>query len=242
LDKKTLSAEKFYELLVHDKHHPVSSQPSPQSIESMYELMSTHYDYTFALHVSQALSGFYASAEKIAEKFPNLQIINSRHLSGSQGLIVMRLAQEIEKGATASEIKQQIPQWINKTKILTDIDTLKYFVRGGRISALKGMAAKLLNLKPIISVDEDGKGIAIGKSYSRKQNMKKIIKMVAALANQGNIWNYSIIHAKAPERANLYAEKLTDIFGKQPAFIAPISPVVGVHNGIGSVAICLMLE
>ena len=242
LDKQTLTADKFYYLLEHDKNHPVSSQPSPKAIDSIYEMMSNHYKYSFALHISKELSGLFASAETIANKYDNIGIINSKHLSGSQGLLILRLAQEIEKGKTVAELKDLIPQWIEKTKILTDIDTLKYFVRGGRISTLKGLAAQLLNLKPIISVDSNGKGIAIGKSYSRKQNMKSIIKMISDYAEQGKVWNYAVVHAKAPDRAELYANKLQQIFNKEPAFIVNISPVIGVHNGIGSVAVCLMLE
>ena len=157
-------------------------------------------------------------------------------------MIGLRLAEKIGKGKTESELKVLIPEWIAKTKILTDIDTLKYFVRGGRISTLKGFAAQLLNLKPIISVDKNGKGIALGKSYSRKQNMKQIIRMITAFAGKNPVWNYAIVHAKADERANEYAEKLREIFKNKPAYIVNISPVVGVHNGIGSVGICLMLK
>ncbi|MBI9113203.1 DegV family protein [Maridesulfovibrio ferrireducens] len=242
LDKKTLSAANFYNLLEEDKNHPVSSQPSPSTIDTMYEMMSSNYKSTFALHLSKELSGFYASAEIIAKKYANIDIINSKHLSGSQGLLVLRLAEEIEKGTTESDLRVMIPQWIAKTKILTDIDTLKYFVRGGRISTLKGLAAQLLNLKPIISVDKNGKGIALGKSYSRKQNMKQIIKMITDFAGNKPVWNYAIVHAKADERANQYADKLKQVFEKEPAFIVNISPVIGVHNGIGSVAVCLMLK
>ncbi len=242
LDKQTINSDNFYYLLEHDKNHPVSSQPTPKAIDSIYEMMNNNYQHTFAIHISSQLSGLYASARALVANYPNIEIINSKHLSGSLGLIVLRLAKEIEKGASPSEISSKIPLWINKTRILTDIDTLKYFVKGGRISSLKGLAAQILNLKPIISVDEAGKGIAIGKSYSRKQNMKSIISKIEDFAGKGKVWNYAIVHAKAPERARMYADKLAISLKKEAAFIAPISPVIGVHNGIGSVAVCIMLD
>ena len=107
---------------------------------------------------------------------------------------------------------------------------------------MKGFAAKLLNVKPIVSLDSEGKGVAFGKSFSRKGNMKKIIKIISAMQAHGEIWNYAIVHSQAPERANVYAEQLTHILDKQPAYIMNISPVVGVHNGIGALAIGVMYQ
>ncbi len=242
LDKQTITSDNFYYLLEHDRNHPVSSQPSPKAIESIYEMMNNNYQHTFAIHISKELSGLYSSAKNLSKKFDKVEVINSKHLSGSLGLLVLRLAIEIDKGRDYFQIKADLPQWISKTKILTDINTLKYFVRGGRISTLKGFAAQMLNIKPIISLDENGKGIAIGKSHSRKQNMKTIISKITDFAEGGKVWNYAILHAKAPQRAKEYADKLTLILKKEPAFTLAISPVIGVHNGIGSVAVCIMLE
>jgi hypothetical protein len=115
-------------------------------------------------------------------------------------------------------------------------------VRGGRVSPLKGLVAKLLNLKPIISLDEEGKGIAFGKSFSRKGNMDKIKKLVTEFGQKDRVWNYAIVHARALDRAQDYAADIEKILGKAPAYIQEISPVVGAHNGIGVVGIGIMHE
>jgi hypothetical protein len=240
LDNITINSEQFYKMLETDKHHPVSSQPSPQVVQNMYDLMSQNYEKVYAVHVSKHLSGIFSSAQSLSQEFSNIRVVNSKHLSGTEGLLVLRIAQAIEQGLQENEIDATIDEWIEKSTILTDIDTLKYLVRGGRISPAKGVIAKILNLKPIVSVDKDGKGIAIGKSFNRKQNFTKIMGMLKQIATQNDIWNYSIVHAKNETRAQQYAEKLTQIFGKEPAYIMPISPVIGVHNGIGTVAVCVM--
>jgi DegV family protein with EDD domain len=132
--------------------------------------------------------------------------------------------------------------WVAKTKLLVDIATLKYMVRGGRVSPLKGFVAGLLNLKPIISLDAEGKAAAYGKSFSRRSNMKKILGMVREFAAEGKVRSYAIVHARDPERVARYAEGIAGIIGAKPDFVMDISPVIGVHNGIGVVGIAMMHE
>jgi DegV family protein with EDD domain len=115
-------------------------------------------------------------------------------------------------------------------------------VRGGRVSPLKGLLAGLLNIKPIISLDGEGRAVAVGKSFSRRRNMKKIVQMIGRAAAGRRVWNYAVVHAQNPYRALHYAEELGPVLGRKPAFIMDISPVIGVHNGIGVVGICLMFE
>jgi fatty acid-binding protein DegV len=72
--------------------------------------------------------------------------------------------------------------------------------------------------------------------------MKKIVQMVKGMAAEGKIWNYAIVHAQNLERAEMYAHSLEEILHKKPAFIMDLSPVIGVHNGIGVVGIGVMYE
>jgi fatty acid-binding protein DegV len=72
--------------------------------------------------------------------------------------------------------------------------------------------------------------------------MAKIVGLIRREAEGKRVWNYAIVHAQNPYRALHYAEELGPILGRKPAFIMDISPVIGVHNGIGVVGICLMFE
>ncbi len=244
LDKKTISSEQFYDKLKHSKHHPVSSQPSPQRIADYFEFLSSNYQNSISVHISSKLSGLFNLSSKVAlnHNNSNIQVIKSRHLSVSQGLIVLKIAREIEAGRAYNEIINNSESWIKNTKILTDVNTLKYLVRGGRISPLKGTIANLLNLKPIVSVDETGKGIAYGKSFSRKANMNKIINTIAEAHKNNVILSYAIVHAEEEKRAQEYASELTKIIGLKPEYVMSLSPVIGVHNGPGTVAIGYMTE
>ncbi len=242
LDKKTIDPHQFYNMLKTEKIHPVSSQPSPKEVENVLDFMSGNYQRVYAVHISQKLTGIFQAASKISEKYSNIKPLDTRHLSVSEGLIVLRIAEAIKSGVSASEIDENLEDWVAKARILTDVNTLKYLVRGGRVSPFKGHLATALNLKPILSVDNEGKAAAYGKSFSRRQNMKKIIAAVADMVKDNEVWNYAIVHADAEDRAQIYCEKLTDLLKKEPAYVMPLSPVLGVHNGIGAVAVGLMLK
>ena len=244
LDKKTISSKQFYEKLRNNPNHPSSSQPSPQRVKDYIDFLAQNYPKSIAVHISSKLTGICNLSKAAAAKTTasNITVLDSKQLSVSEGLVVLRIAREIEAGTSYEEILERSKKWIENTKILTDIDTLKYMVRGGRVSPLKGKIARILNLKPIVSLDEKGIGIAFGKSFSRKANMNKIIYTIAATHKKHRISNYAIVHAEADKRAKEYAFRLTRIIGKEPEYIMSLSPVVGVHNGPGTVGIGFMKE
>ncbi len=242
LDKVTITPEQFYTLLKTYREHPKSSQPSLKTVQNLFSFLASHYESIIVVNISDKLSGAFKLSQEASSTIQNkkISVIDSRHLSVSLGLVVLRIAEEILKGKTHQEIVRRAEEWILNTKILVDIQTLKYMVRGGRISPIKGFLAKILNLKPIVSLDSDGKGVAFGKSFSRRGNMKKILRKIKDMADEEILWKYAIVHAQSRERAEMYAEKMKGCIKQDPAYIVDISPVIGVHNGIGAVGIALM--
>ena len=242
LDKFTIQPETFYDLLRHSDVSPKSSVPALKVMDTAMRFLDTQYDKSICLHISSQLSSIYQTGYKLAEKHQNVAVIDSRHLSVSQGLLLLRIARAIESEMPYESIIKQANEWSSKTFIYTDIATLKYMIRSGRVSPLKGFIANLMNVKPIVSVDKDGKGIAWGKSFSRKANMHKILDLLSDLSKNNEIWEYAIVHSDAEARANQYAARLKAITGKAPVYIMPLSPVIGVHNGLGTVAVGISLK
>jgi len=245
LDKLTITPEQFYTLLKTRREHPKSSQASVALVQNLFSYLSTFYKSILVFQLSDKLSGACAYSRQAAETVKNkkISVIDSRNLSVSLGLVVMRSADALSQGMTHEEIVEKADEWIAKTRLWVDIATLKYMVRGGRISPMKGLLGKLLNLKPIVTLDEEGRALPFGKSFSRKANMKKILQLVCEeTKTRGKVWRYAIVHAQNLPRAQAYAQKLGPLLGKPPAYIMDVSPVVGVHNGIGVVGIALMYE
>lgn len=244
LDKVTLTPEKFYEILETSPVMPKSSQPTPKAVQDMLSFLTTHYASIVAWTISEKLSGLNALFQKAAGEYPpgKVAVFNSRQLSASLGLLVLKTAEALRNGASAAEIEAAAPGWVEKTRIWVDVRTLKYMVRGGRVSPLKGLLAKVLNIKPIVTLDAEGKAAAAGKSFSRRGNMKKIVSLIGREADRGKVWKYGLVHARNRDRAEEYSLRLKERLGLDPAFIIDISPVIGVHNGIGAVGIAMMME
>lgn len=244
LDKLTITPEKLYQLMSREEILPQSAQPSPRTIENWLSFLSSHYEAILVLTISSGLSGYHNLVKKAAEKLADskVRVVDTRHLSGSFGLIVERLLQHWTEARDLEELASLVEELASKTELLVDIRTLKYLVRGGRVSPAKGLLARLLNLKPIITLDEKGRAVSAGKSFSRKQNFKKILKLIREKQQQRPIHSFSLVHVSEPRRAEAYAREIEKICGKKASFILDASPVVGVHNGPGSVGICLSYE
>lgn len=244
LDKLTISPEKLYELLEKEEILPRSAQPAPKTLENWFSFLLTHFEAVLVMTISGGLSGYYNLVRTVADKFPpdKVRVVDSRHLSGTYGLIVQRLLQEWPETQDLDKLASLADSLSRKTELLVDIRTLKYMVKGGRVSPMKGLLARLLNIKPIITLDEQGRATAAGKSFSRKQNFKKILKMVREKHRAHPIHSFSVVHVRNLERAEAYAREIEKICGRPVSFIQDVSPVVGVHNGIGAVGICLSYE
>jgi len=244
LDKLTISPRRIYKMLAEEEIMPGSAQPSPKTIENWFSFLSSHYDSILVLTISSALSGFYNLVKAVAEKFPEkkIRIVDSRHISGSSGLIVERLLENWSDSQDVDELARRAEELAAKTEILVDIKTLKYLVKGGRVSPMKGLLAKLLNIKPIITINKLGQAVPCRQSFSRRQNFKKILKMIRKKQAAHPVHSFSIVHAGNRPRAEAYAREIELITGRPVSFIEEASPVVGVHNGLGAVGVCLSYE
>jgi len=246
LDKVTIEPDRFYDLLRTRRDVPKSAQPAQAHVQRALEFLTAHYDAVVAVSISGGLTGFHAqilqAREALGLDASRVAVVDSRNLSVSEGLIVLRIAEAVRAGRPFGEIARDAEDWVAKTRLWVDVKTLKYMVRGGRVSPAKGFLAAVLNIKPIVTLDAAGKAAILGKSFSRRANMKKILGLIREATAGRPVWNYGVVHAQNPFRARRYAEALEAMLGKKPAFISDVSPVVGAHNGIGVVGVALTFE
>ncbi|MBE0700661.1 MAG: DegV family EDD domain-containing protein [Acholeplasmataceae bacterium] len=239
LDKVTIHSSRFYDMMNTLKVYPTSSQPNAKSLENFFSFLTTYYREIIVLTVSQKMSGTYQAFVDAAAKFEkqHIKVVDSRQNSGAEGLLVLKAAQMIESGKKLDDVVSSLEQLRQQTKILVSVKTLKYMVRSGRVSKVTGLVGKILNLKPVISIDEEGNGIIFDKGLSLRSSNKKIRKHVEEIQESYGIDTYAIVHANAPERALEYAEIYESIIGKKPEYTMDISTIVAMNAGIGTVAI-----
>ncbi|MCU0407593.1 MAG: DegV family EDD domain-containing protein [Bacteroidales bacterium] len=247
LDKVTIKPEQFYTLLEENKFYPKSSQVNEKAFENVYSHLSSHYDSIIAIHLSDKLSGTYNSSRKAAESISRefgkpISVINSKNLSGALGLIVLRSARAIEEGRSHEDVVAMTEKWVSDTRIFVSVRDIKYLIRGGRLSASKGLIARILNINPIVSIDESGKAIVFDKSFNQKANMEKVMGHIRKISGGRNIWNYIVLHANNSEAASWYSQKMSALTEKEPASVVNISPIIGANAGIGAAAVALIYE
>jgi DegV family protein with EDD domain len=247
LDKVTIRPEQFYNLLKENKDYPKSSQVNEKSFINLYSHLASHYDSIIAVHLSDKLSGTFNSSEKaalaISKEFNKpISVINSRNLSGALGLITLRTAQAIELGFSHDQIVEMSEKWVKNTRIFVSVRDIKYLIRGGRLSAAKGLIARILNINPIVSIDESGKAIVFDKAFNQKANMEKVMGHVRKLIQEKTIWNYIVLHANNNEAAQWYSEKMEILTGKKPVSVVNISPIIGANAGIGATSVALLFD
>jgi len=247
LDKVTITSNQFYKLLDESPDFPKSSQINERTFTNLYANLASQYDAIVAIHLTQQFSGTFLSSQKAAEKISKefqkpIKVIDSKTLSGALGLIVLRTAQAIENGTSIVQLIPSIEHWIEQSKIYVSVKTLKYMVKGGRVSHTKGLIAKLLNINPIVSMDENGNSIVFGKAFSHQANMKKVLKQIEVLTKTNKLWNYIVLHANNEEGAHWLADEMRKLYNKEPISLVNISPVIGMNAGIGTTSIALLTE
>ena len=244
LDKVTIRPDQFYGLLETSPVHPKTAVPPVMTAQNLFSFLASHYESIIAITLSDKLSGVYNMCVQAAAHFQGktIRVIDSRAISASIGLLVAKASDMAEAGAPHDEIVRAIEAAVPNTQLLVDVATMKYFVRSGRVSPVKGLIGRLLKVKPIITLDETGKATEGGKSFSRKANMAKILAQVRKKAAERDLEGYAVVHARNPERAALYGKRLTELLGREPAYIMDVAPVIGVHAGVGTVGVALLTK
>ena len=247
LDKVTIQPEQFYALLKENKDYPKSSQVNEKSFTNLYSHLASHYDSVIAIHLSEKLSGTFNSSQKaalaISKEFNKpIAVINSKNLSGALGLVVLRTAQAIEAGYSHDQIVNMAQNWSDHVRLFVSVKSIKYLVRGGRVSAVRGLIARILNINPIVSIDESGKPIVFDKTFNQKANMEKVMGYITKINQKNTIWNYIVLHANNPDAAQWYSKKMESLTNKKPASVVNISPIIGANAGIGAAAVSLLFD
>lgn len=243
LDRLTIHPSQVYDLVENSSCFPKTSQPTAKMFERLYGELLERYKNIISIHTSSRLSGTFETAVRAARSVDSdrIKLIDSRHLSGSLGLIVVRTAIELENHPDSIDsVLEKLPEWCDKAENLVSVRTLDFMVKGGRVSRAGGAIASFLNLKPIVSVDKSGASKLYGNAFSVAGNLRKIQKMVENFNTKSPLLWYAIVHAQEPAGAMDMARRLERILGFPPLYIDEISAVVGLNAGRGAVSVVTM--
>ncbi len=247
LDKITLRPEHFYSLLEESPDHPKTAQINEKAFTNLYSHLASHYDSIIAIHLSDKLSGTIGNSQRAAQAISRefhkpITVINSRNVSGALGLVVLRVAQAIELGFTHDQVVAMTEEWVQKVRIFISVKDIRYLIRGGRLSATKGFIARILNINPVVTIDETGKAVVFDKAFNNKILMEKVMSYISGMVREKKMWNYIILHANDNEAARWYTQRMEELTSKKPVSVVNISPVIGANSGAGASAIAILCD
>ncbi|PQP87748.1 DegV family protein [Paenibacillus sp. AR247] len=241
-DGVDISAEVFYKRLVQSEQLPTTSQASPADYMQVYQEIMNEYPGSpiISIHISSGLSGTYQSAtiaKSMLEGDPDITIVDSKSASYGFGLLVVHAARLAAEGRTVEEIVRSVEEVRRQRKLYFLVDTLEYLQKGGRIGKAAAMIGNLLNIKPILSIDEEGIIYAVEKVRGRKKALARILERFREdLGGVQNI-NVAVGHTADPASAEPVLEDLSRDFRLQEVVLTNIGPVVGTHVGPGTLAV-----
>ena len=232
-DRLDISPQEVYDNL--EKEVPKTSLPSAQETEeTLNKLEEEGYTHVICISISSGLSGSFNAIRLALEDHPKLTsfVYDSKILAYPQGEIVLEVAKLIKEGKSFEEIVKEIPEIRKRVIGYFTINTLEYLKRGGRIGRLAGTVGELLNLKPIITTDEDGVYYNVAKVRGRKQSLSKMTELLKEYLAKGKC-EVAVLHAGCEDEAIKYMNSLKNLTNVVSIKIAEISPALGIHGGPG---------
>ncbi|GGE60443.1 DegV family protein [Priestia taiwanensis] len=191
---------------------------------------------------SSELSGTYQSSllikDEVKDKYPDfdIEIIDAKCASLGQGLVVLKAAERAAEGTTKEELTAYVRSLANHMEHIFTVDDLQYLVRGGRVSKVAGFIGGLLNIKPILHVEE-GKLVPIEKIRGSKKVLKRMLELIAERGENLQDQTIGITHGDDEEAALALKALLEERFGCQSFIIHSIGAAIGAHAGPGTLTV-----
>ena len=244
LDGYSFESKDFYQRLKNFATYPKTSCSNVAYIAEKIAPLASHYNHVIIISIARAMSGTYESFNIVAKNYTNVTVIDSKTYSGAQGLLLHYAAKLIAAKLELATIVNLLHNAIKTTFIFGVINKFESIIRSGRMNKIVGRIAEFSNIKPIISIDADGKGFVLSKCFSKAAAFKKLINIINHKIGKSSmiLEEYCIVHADATEQALQLAQITTAAFNQPPIYIEPVSLAIGLHAGHGCIALAVVLR
>ena len=238
-DGVTIHKEEFYRRLVESDELPTTSQATPASFDQVFREVAANGDSAVVVCLSSKLSGTYQSACIAAESYDNIYVVDSQSVAIGTGVLAQYAVDCADAGISAREIAQKLEKKKADVTVIALLDTLEYLKKGGRISKTVAFAGGVLNIKPVVTV-QDGVVALIGKARGSRNGNNLLVEKInqsggvdfslpVLLGYTG--LNSALLDKYVEDSRGLWAEKLDSI----PKTL--LCSIIGTHVGPGAVAV-----
>ena len=241
-DNREMDLPLFYDMLRAGELATTSAVNVAEYTQAVEPILQEKKDVLILAFSSGLSSTYQASvlaAEELREKYPDRKIYTVDTLCASmgQGLLVYLAVQEQRKGRSIEEVRD----WAESTKLNLchqfTVDDLHFLKRGGRVSSATAVVGSMLQIKPVLHVDDEGHLISVGKARGRQASLKALVDKMEKTVTQAGKQMVFISHGDCRKDAVTVADMVKERLGVQEVRINHIGPVIGAHAGPGTVAL-----
>ncbi len=239
LDGVDITPQEVYERM--GQEIPKTSLPDGEQIlRKLDQIKADGYEQLIVITLSSGLSGTNNLIHLIADTYEGMEIfiLDTKNIAIGAGFHAIQAARYIEQGLSFSTIQEKLQRDIKNVKIFFVVETLEYLQKGGRIGLVASLLGNALNLKPVISCNEEGVYYTVTKVRGRKQSISRTMELAKAYAQGHPRIHLAVCHGGAPELAAAVEATMKEALRGYEVFISSqISPALGVHTGPGLIGI-----
>lgn len=236
-DRKEITPGEVYARLKHEM--PKTSLPHSQDVlELMDKYKQQGATDAIFVSVSSGLSGTrdFISLLTRGRETPRVHVFDSRGLSLVEGYLALEAKRMADDDCSVQDILDRLLELRESTFGMFVVRSLEYLVKGGRIGRVEGRMGALLDIKPLISLDDNGVYYSVDKARGFKRALAKMVRHATDACGAKTV-QVAVIHGDAAEEAQTLAQELKKLLRIDKLIIAPCSPVLGAHSGPGLLGI-----
>jgi DegV family protein with EDD domain len=244
-DRLELRPEEFYRRLREARDLPTTSQPAPAEFVRILRDARAEADEVVGVLLGGNLSGTFGSAQAAvrAAGISGVHLVDSRSASLGQGMLALRGAELAEAGQTGAEVVRELERVRGRSGMLLTVDRFDYLLRSGRVSRGKAWIGGMLDVKPILTLDETGRVVPLDRVRGREQTVPRVLSWLdRRLTPRPTVLRFGVAHADAPEVAERVRAALVAAYRPRDCFVSLATGVLASHVGPGAWAIFYQVE
>jgi DegV family protein with EDD domain len=244
-DRVELRPEEFYRRLRIAKELPTTSQPTPGDFVRVFRDVLQEADEIVAVLLSAGLSGTYQSAQAAVRSggLGRVHLVDSASASLGAGMLALRAAELAESGWRADDIAAELRRLRSRSGVFITVDRYDNLIRSGRVSRGKAWLGGMLDVRPILSLNAEGRVVPVDRVRGRENVVPRVLSLLERrLTPRPRVVRFGVAHADAPETAERVRTALVAAYRPRDCFVTLATGVLGTHVGPGAWGVFYQVE
>lgn len=243
-DGMDLQAEEFYRRLTNSKMMPTTSQVTVAAMQNAFQSLLDQGHDVLGIFLSSKFSGTFQSAlqarEELSSAADRIAVVDSLSTTMAMGWPVLTAARAAQAGESLVNCRKAAENARDHSGVLFVVETLEYLRRGGRIGGAQALLGNLLNVKPVLQM-QDGRIEPVEKIRTKRKAMQRVVELVAERVGDRSPVRLAVAHADSASDAAWLMDAASAQMSPIETLTCPLSPVIGTHAGPGTVSLNYMV-